>query len=153
MIYSVDYTVTWLGYFSTLSTFLVRKSFKGSFWDSYLSKNCQRLICQGHFDAFDVSFKILNHPEMSSNGLERFWKGQKLLQIKTFLKLRNCTQNFPSHLEILRQIDQKKMWNLVRQYGFFLTEGFEFFYGWAVFKLKVIDRLNFSQFQNFHLEA
>ena len=83
MIYSVDYTVTWLGYFSMLSTFLVRKSFKGSFWDSYPSKYCQRLICQGHFDAFDVSFKILNHPEMSSNGLERFWKGQKHLRIKT----------------------------------------------------------------------
>ena len=89
MIYSVDYTVIWLesGYFSTLSTFLVRKSFKGSFWDSYPSKNCQRLICQGHFDAFDVSFKILNHPEMSSNGLERFSKGQQTPSNKNFSEI------------------------------------------------------------------
>ena len=89
--------LTWVRLFQYVKYFLVRKSFIGSFWDSYPSKNCQRLICQGHFDAFDVSFKILNHPEMSSNGLERFWKGQKTPWNKNNAETSKSYTEFPQY--------------------------------------------------------
>ena len=83
-LYSVDYTVTWLelGYFSTLSTFLVRKSFKGSFWDSYPSKKKTHLS-----RSFRRIWRLVQNLKSSRNefkwSLERFSKGQKLLRIKT----------------------------------------------------------------------
>ena len=80
VIYSVNEFI-WVRLFQYSFVLSDKKWSTRSFWHSNPSKNCQRLICQGHFDAFDVLFKILNHLKTSSNGLERFERFKKYLRI------------------------------------------------------------------------